>query len=80
MRRGDIRRDGKKRGRLTSRHGYQVAWFAGRALGAREQAAIGKVPRDRLGSRIDRKGQGREGRSDRSDHQAGLAMMRGRPR
>ena len=30
--------------RLASRHGYQVTWSVGWALGAREQAALGKVP------------------------------------
>jgi hypothetical protein len=41
----------KELDRLASRHGYQLIWSVGWALSAREQAAIGKVPPGRLGSR-----------------------------
>jgi DDE family transposase len=31
--------------RLAARHGYQVTWSAGWALGGREQGALGNIPR-----------------------------------
>ena len=54
----------KELDRLASRHGYQVTWSVGWALGAREQAAIGKVPEAAWEAAIDGKGQVRERRAD----------------
>ena len=56
----------KELDRLASRHGYQVTWSVGWALGAREQAAIGKVPASAWEAAIDGKGQVRERRADES--------------
>ena len=54
----------KELDRLASRHGYQVTWSVGWALGAREQAAIGKVPEAAWEAAINGKGQVRERRAD----------------
>jgi DDE family transposase len=54
----------KELDRLASRHGYQLTWSVGWALGAREQAAIGKVPESAWEAAIDGKGQVRERRAD----------------
>src|SRR5277367_2799728 len=54
----------KELDRLASRHGYQVTWSVGWALGAREQQALGKVPEAGWEAAIDGKGQVRERRSD----------------
>ena len=53
----------KELDRLASRHGYQVTYSVGWPLGAREQAAIGKVPEPAREAAIDGKGQVRERRS-----------------
>jgi hypothetical protein len=50
--------------RLASRHGYQVTYSVGWELGAREKAAIGKVPDPAWEAAIDGKGQVRERRAD----------------
>jgi hypothetical protein len=50
--------------RLASRHGYQVTYSVGWGLGAREKAAIGKVPETAWEIAIDGKGQVRERRCD----------------
>jgi Transposase DDE domain group 1 len=50
--------------RLAGRHGYQVTWSVGWALGARERAAIGKVPETAWEIAVDGKGEVRERRSD----------------
>ena len=47
----------KELDRLACRHGYQVTWSVGWALGAREQQAIGKVPETAWEAAIDAKGQ-----------------------
>jgi hypothetical protein len=54
----------KELDRLASRHGYQVTWPVGWELGARERAAIGKVPEPAWEVAIDGKGEVRERRSD----------------
>ena len=54
----------KELDRLASRHGYQVTYSVGWALGAREQAAVGKVPGTAWEAAIDGKGQVRERRAD----------------
>jgi hypothetical protein len=54
----------KELDRLASRPGYQVTWSVGWALGAREQAAIGKVPASAWEAAIDGKGEVRERRAD----------------
>src|SRR5487761_1291581 len=54
----------KELDRLASRHGYQVTWSVGWALGAREQAALGKVPGTAWEAAVDGKGQVRERRAD----------------
>ena len=48
----------KELDRLASRRGYQVIYSVGWALGAREKAALGPGPRDRVGSRHRRQGRG----------------------
>jgi hypothetical protein len=53
----------KELDRLASRHGYQVTYSVGWALGARERAVIGKVPEAAREAAIDGKGQVRERRS-----------------
>jgi hypothetical protein len=50
--------------RLAARHGYQVTYSVGWELGAREKAAIGKVPEPAWEAAIDGKGQVRERRAD----------------
>jgi hypothetical protein len=50
--------------RLASRHGYQVTYSVGWALGARERTAIGKVPEAAWEIAVDGKGEARERRSD----------------
>ena len=50
--------------RLASRHGYQVTYSVGWELGAREKAAIGKVPEAAWEAAVDGKGKVRERRSD----------------
>jgi hypothetical protein len=50
--------------RLASRHGYQVIYSVGWELGAREKAAIGKVPEAAWEIAVDGKGEVRERRSD----------------
>jgi hypothetical protein len=54
----------KELGRLAARHGYQVTYSAGWALGARERAAIGNVPEAGWEMAVDGKGEVRERRSD----------------
>jgi hypothetical protein len=54
----------KELDRLAARHGYQVTWSVGWALGTREQAALGKVPESAWEAAIDAKGQVRERRAD----------------
>ena len=54
----------KELDRLARRHGYQVTYSVGWALGAREQAALGKVPGSAWEAAIDGKGQVRERRSE----------------
>jgi Transposase DDE domain group 1 len=54
----------KELDRLAGRHGYQLTWSVGWALGAREQQAIAKVPGDGWEAAVDGKGQVRERRSD----------------
>ena len=54
----------KELDRLASRHGYQVTWSVGWALGAREQAALAVVPETAWEAAIDGKGEVRERRSD----------------
>jgi hypothetical protein len=49
---------------LARRHGYQVTYSVGWALGAREQAAVGKVPGTAWEAAVNGKGQVRERRSD----------------
>jgi hypothetical protein len=53
----------KELDRLASRHGYQVTWSVGWALGTREQAALGKVPESAWEAAIDGKGKVRERRA-----------------
>jgi len=50
--------------RLASRHGYQVTYSVGWELGAREKAAIGKVPGTAWEAAVDGKGEVRERRAD----------------
>jgi hypothetical protein len=50
--------------RLASRHGYQVTWSIGWALGERERTAIGKVPEAAWEIAIDSQGEVRERRAD----------------
>ena len=52
--------------RLASRHGYQLTYFVGWELAAREKAAIGKVPEAAWEAAVDGKGKVRERRSDDS--------------
>ena len=54
----------KELDRLAARHGYQVTYSVGWELGAREKAAIGKVPETAWEIAVDGKGQVRERRSD----------------
>jgi hypothetical protein len=54
----------KELDRLASRHGYQLTYSVGWALGARERTAIGKVPQTAWEAAVDGKGQVRERRSD----------------
>ena len=54
----------KELDRLASRHGYQVTYSVGWELGAREKAAIGKVPEIAWQIAVDGKGQVRERRAD----------------
>ena len=54
----------KELDRLASRHGYQVTYSVGWALGAREKAALGLVPEAAWEAAIDGKGQVRERRAD----------------
>jgi len=54
----------KELDRLASRHGYQVTCSAGGELGAREKAAIGKVPQAVREIAADGKGEVRERRAD----------------
>jgi hypothetical protein len=54
----------KELDRLARRHGYQVTWSVGWALGAREQAAVGKIPESAWEAAVDGKGQVRERRSE----------------
>ena len=54
----------KELDRPASRHGYQVTYSVGWELGAREKAAISKVPETGWEAAIDGKGQVRERRSD----------------
>ena len=46
----------KELDRLASRHGYQITWSVGWALGAREQQALGKVPETAWEAAIGGKG------------------------
>jgi hypothetical protein len=50
--------------RLAGRHGYQVTYSVGWELGAREKAAIGKVPEAAWQIAVDGSGEVRERRSD----------------
>jgi hypothetical protein len=50
--------------RLASRHGYQVTYSVGWALGARERTAIGSVPEAAWEIAVDGKGEVRERRAD----------------
>jgi hypothetical protein len=54
----------KELDRLARRHGYQVTWSVGWAQGAREQAAVGKVPGTAWEAAVDAKGRVRERRAD----------------
>ncbi len=54
----------KELDRLASRHGYQLVYSVGWALGARERDAIGKVPEAAWEAAVDGKGKVRERRSD----------------
>ncbi len=54
----------KKLDKLASRHGYQLTYSVGWALGAREKAAIGKVPERAWEAAVDGKGRVRERRAD----------------
>jgi Transposase DDE domain group 1 len=54
----------KELDRLASRHGYQVTYSVGWALGAREGAALGKVPGAGWEIAVDGKGEVRERRAD----------------
>jgi hypothetical protein len=54
----------KELDRLASRHGYQLIYSVGWELGARERAAIGKVPGAAWQIAVDGKGKVRERRSD----------------
>jgi Transposase DDE domain group 1 len=54
----------KELGRLAGRHGYQVTYSVGWALGARERTAIGSVPDAAWEIAVDGKGEVRERRSD----------------
>ena len=54
----------KELDRLAARHGYQVTYSVGWELGAREKAAIGKVPEAAWEAAIDGKGEVRERRAD----------------
>jgi Transposase DDE domain group 1 len=54
----------KELDRLASRHGYQLTYSVGWALGARERAAIGKVPETAWEIAVDGNGQVRERRAD----------------
>jgi hypothetical protein len=56
----------KELDRLASRHGYQVTYSVGWALGARERDAIGKVPGTAWEAAIDGKGEVRERRADQA--------------
>jgi len=53
----------KELDRLASRHGYQVTWSVGWALGERERAAIGKVPEGGWQIAVDARGEVRERRA-----------------
>ena len=48
----------KELDRLAARHGYQLTYSVGWELGARERAAIGKVPEAALAGRHRREGRG----------------------
>jgi hypothetical protein len=54
----------KELDRLASRHGYQLTYSVGWALGERERTAIGKVPGSAWTIAIDPKGEVRERRAD----------------
>ena len=54
----------KELDRLASRHGCQLTYSVGWALGAREKAAIGKVPETAWEIAVDGKGEVRERRAD----------------
>ncbi len=54
----------KELDRLASRHGYQLTYSVGWALGARERAAIGKVPEAAWEIAAGGRGEVRERRSD----------------
>ena len=54
----------KELDRLAARHGYQVTYSVGWELGAREKAAIGKVPEAAWEIAIGGRGQVRERRAD----------------
>jgi hypothetical protein len=47
----------KELDRLAARHGYQVTYSVGWELGAREKAAIGKVPQTAWQIAVDGKGE-----------------------
>ncbi len=54
----------KELDRLAARHGYQVTYSVGWALGARERDAIGKVPGAAWEIAVDGRGEVRERRAD----------------
>jgi hypothetical protein len=54
----------KELDRLASRHGYRVTYSVGWELGAREKAAISKVPETGWEAAVDGKGQVRERRAE----------------
>jgi hypothetical protein len=54
----------EKLDRLASRHGYQLVYSVGWALGARERAAIGQVPETAWEAAVDGRGRVRERRAD----------------
>jgi hypothetical protein len=54
----------KELDRLASRHGYQLVYSVGWPLGAREKAAIGKVPGTAWEAAVDGRGEVRERRAD----------------
>jgi hypothetical protein len=66
----------EKLDKLASRHGYQLVYSVGWALGARERAAIGKVPRAGWEPAIDGRGSVRERRADGACGNPGCAHAR----